>query len=68
MFVRKFTGRDKTRAARKALDFWYRHLRDAMFLKEFLSRCTWRKEENGVVITYRGFIAQRKETGKKKKT
>lgn len=66
MFVREFTGRDRTRAAKKALDFWYRHLRDAMFLKEFLSQCTWRKEESGVVITYRGFTVRKKEDNKKK--
>ena len=67
MFVREFKDRDKTRAARKALDFWYRRFKDQMILKEFLLQCTWKKEEKEVVITYRGFFPRQKKEKPKKK-
>jgi len=54
MYVREFKGKDRARAIRKALDFWYRNLRNLMVLKDFVACCTWKKEEDGgVTITYR---------------
>ena len=34
-----FRGLDDRRAARRALDFWYRRMRDQMSLMDFLGRC-----------------------------
>lgn len=50
MIEREFIGRDKARAVRKAMDFWYRHFRDRMTLRKFLSHCTWRQEERGIIV------------------
>lgn len=54
MIVKEFTGLDKTKAGKRALDFWYKNFLDLLTLKEFFSKCTWRKGGDGVIITYKG--------------
>jgi len=47
MAVHEFAASEKVRATRRAIDFWYRTLRDRMSLIDFLSCCEWLEEENG---------------------
>lgn len=54
MIVKTFIGRDKSRAIRKALDFWYRFYKDDVPMIKFFSRCTWKKKENNFFVIYRG--------------
>lgn len=49
--MKKFIGRDKTRASRKLLDYWYRNFLNIFTIKEFLSMCVWKCNK---VIIYRG--------------
>jgi hypothetical protein len=39
MVMYVFLGLNEAKAARKAIDFWYRRLRDQMSLMDFLKRC-----------------------------
>ena len=54
MIIRKFEALDKTRAIRKALDYWYKYYRDDLKLKDFISYCTGIKEEKQYIITFIG--------------
>ncbi len=55
MLVKVFNARNKRRAVRKAIDFWYKELRDDHRLLDFLNMCKWKKIEEAVfMVTYRG--------------
>lgn len=76
-----FRGFDDRRAARRALDFWYRRMRDQMSLMDFLGYCRRGsgKDASGEAIcyiVYRGpapsahqepFVRTRKDVTKTKK-
>ena len=47
MAVHEFAASRNVRAVRRALDFWYKTLRDKMSVIDFLSCCKWVREENG---------------------
>jgi hypothetical protein len=49
MAMREFVASKGLRAVRKAVDFWYRSLRDRMSLVDFLSRCEWFEEDGRIV-------------------
>jgi len=52
--IKEFIGTDKTRAVRKAFNFWYKEYKE-LPLKQFLCLCTWRKEnKNKVIVTFKG--------------
>jgi len=54
MFAKEFVGLNKTKAVRRAMDFWYKNFLNVLTLKEFFSKCTWRKGRGEIIITYRG--------------
>jgi hypothetical protein len=45
MTVYEFVTSEKIRAIRRALDFWYKMLRDQMSVIDFLSCCKWYEEK-----------------------
>jgi len=54
MIIKQFVGLDKNKAARRALDYWYKNFLDVLTLKDFISKCSWRQGEGEVIVTYRG--------------
>jgi hypothetical protein len=44
----EFLASGKAYAIRRAVDFWYRTLYGKISLLEFLSRCRWAANEDGV--------------------
>lgn len=54
MIIKTFIGLDKGKATKRVLDYWYRNFLNTLTLKEFLSKCTWRREGSEIVIIYRG--------------
>jgi len=54
MIVKTFIARDKLKAARKALDYWYENFRDDCPMIKFFSRCFWKKKDGDFLIIYRG--------------
>lgn len=58
--VKEFIGRDKTRASRKLLDYWYRNFLGIFTIKKFLSMCVWKDSNNEVIIIYHGPPPSRK--------
>lgn len=54
MIITKFIDKELHRAARKALDFWYKKMRDECTLLDFIENCSWRKSGSVYVVTYRG--------------
>lgn len=52
MAVYEFVTSEKIRAIRRALDFWYKMLRDQMSVIDFLSCCKWYEENGQVKLVY----------------
>jgi hypothetical protein len=52
MVVYEFATSKKIRAVRRALDFWYKTLRDQMSVVDFLSCCEWSEENGQVKLVY----------------
>ena len=50
---RKFFDKDKVRVIRKALDFWYKFLKNRVSLKRFINDCSIIKTEKDFVIIYK---------------
>jgi hypothetical protein len=49
----EFVGLTKNNVIRKALDYWYKKISNTQTLKEFLTKCTWKKTNIGFMIIYR---------------
>lgn len=54
MIRKEFVGLNKTKAVKRAMDFWYRNFLNVVKLKDFLANCTWKKESGEVIVIYRG--------------
>ena len=50
----EFVGLNKSKAIRKALDFWYKKLFGILTLEEFAEMCTWKKVDMGYIVNYKG--------------
>jgi len=54
MIVKNFAASTLQKAARKALDFWYKEYFDRCTLIEFLHKCTWKRVKGGFIVVYKG--------------
>jgi hypothetical protein len=56
----EFVGLTKSKAMRRALDFWYRKMFSVFTLEEFIKKCTWKKKGIDYVVIYRGVMPPEK--------
>lgn len=54
MVIITFVGKDLRRVACKALDFWYKKMRDKHTLLDFIKKCIWKRSGNTYIVIYRG--------------
>ncbi len=50
----EFYGLSKRSVFKKALDFWYKELRDKMTLNDFAKHCVWKLGQDHYVVIYKG--------------
>jgi hypothetical protein len=54
MIKKEFVGLNKNKAAKKAIDYWYKNFLNIITLRDFLIKCTWKKEGGETIVIYRG--------------
>lgn len=58
----EFFGADRARAFRRAIDYWYKNLRNEITLNEFAKKCVWKEAEKGILVIFRNYNRSNKLT------